>query len=187
MLFRVLKDDGFFCFMQVVFQQVINYEKRYIWIRKFAQELEPASHLNYKELDEDTIINLQYNRSFGYVEKFCNIAHGAQRCFGVFEGDNLIGFTWVYHSGCPRYDLKKGEAFIGPAITIKEFRRRGGQKHRLIYVSNLLREEGCSKIYSGTDIGNYPSINGLSSSDFRISHIQKRLSIFKRKIFSIKK
>ena len=187
MLFRVLKDDGFFCFMQVVFQQVINYEKRYIWIRKFAQEFEPASHFNYKELDEDTIINLQYNRSFGYVEKFCNIAHGAQRCFGVYEADNLIGFTWVYHSGCPRYDLKEGEAFIGPAITIKESRRRGGQKHQLIYVSNLLREEGCHKIYSGTDMGNYPSINVLSSSDFRISHIQKRLLIFKKKIFSIKK
>jgi len=187
MLFRVLKDDGFFRFIGLAIQQVINYEKRYIWIRKFAQDLKPASHLTCKELDADTLLNLQYDRSIGYVDKFWNVAYGAQRCFGVYEGENLIHFGWVYHSGCPRFDLNEGEAFIGPAITIKEFRRRGGQKHRLIYVSNLLRGEGCSKIYSGTDIGNYPSINGLSSSDFRISHIQKRLLIFKRKVFSIKK
>ena len=187
MLIRVLKDDGFFRFLGLTFQQVINYEKRYIWIRKFSRELEPASHLDCKELDEDTLLNLQYNKSIGSVDKFWNVAYGAQRCFGVYEGENLISFAWVYHSGCPRYDLKEGEAFIGPAMTLKEFRRRGGYKHQLIYVSNLLRKEGCSKIYSCTDIGNYPSINGLSSSDFRISHIQKRLLIFTKRIFSKKK
>ena len=147
----------------------------------------PSPHLDYKEFDDDALLNLQYNKSIGYVDKFWNVAYGAQRCFGVYDGENLIHFGWVYHSGCPRYDLKEGEAFIGPAMTLKEFRRRGGYKHQLIYVSNLLRKEGCSKIYSCTDIGNYPSINGLSSSDFRISHIQKRLLIFTKRIFSKKK
>ena len=187
MLFRVLKYDGFVRFIGLAFQQIIHYEKRYIWIKKFAIELKPAPHLECKELDEDTLTNLQYDKSIEYVDKFWNVAYGAQRCFGVYEGENLIHFGWVYHSGCPRYDLKEGEAFIGPVITIKEFRRRGGQKQQLIYVSNLLRKEGCSKIYSCTEIGNYPSINGLSSSDFRISHIQKTLLIFGKKIFSIKK
>jgi exopolysaccharide biosynthesis WecB/TagA/CpsF family protein len=187
MLFRVLKDDGFFRFIGLAFKQVINYEKRYIWIKKFARELKPSSHLECKELDEETLLNLQYDRSIPYVDKFWNIAYGAQRCFGVYEGKNLIHFGWVYHSGCPRYDLKEGEAFLGPAITIKDFRRRGGQKQRLIHVGNLLRKEGCSKVYSATGIGNYPSINGLSSSDFRISHIQKRLLLFGKKIFSIER
>jgi hypothetical protein len=185
MLFRVLKDDGLFRFIDLAIKRIINYEKRFIWTRKFARELKPSSHLTCKELDEDTLTNIQYDRSIGYVDKFWNVAYGAQRCFGVYEGEKLIHFGWVYHSGCPRYDLKEGEAFIGPAITIKEFRRRGGQKQRLIHVSNLLRKEGCSKVYSATGIGNYPSINGLSSSDFRIFHIQKRLLIFGKKIFSV--
>jgi exopolysaccharide biosynthesis WecB/TagA/CpsF family protein len=186
MLFRVLKDDGIFRFIDFAIKQVINYEKQYIWIRKFAQERKPDSHLECKELDEDALLNLQYNKSIRNVEKFSNIAYGAQRCFGVYDGENLINFGWIYNSGCPRYDLKKKEAFIGPAITLKEFRRRDGQNHRLTYVSNLLRKEGCSKVFCATNIGNYPSINGLSSSDFRISHIQKRLLIFGKKIFSVR-
>jgi len=187
MMFRVLKDDGFFRFVGLAIQQVINYEKRYIWIRKFSRELEPAPHLDCKILDEDTLLNLQYNKSIGYVDKFWNIAYGAQRCLGVYEGENLIHFGWLSHSKCPRIDLKEGEAYMGPAITVKEFRRRGGHKSRLIYGSNLLRKEGYTKIYGSSDIANYPSINGLSTSDFRISYIQERLLIFKKTIFSKKK
>ena len=149
--------------------------------------MEPSPHLDYKELDEDALLNLQYNKSFGYVDKFWNIAYGAQRCFGVYEGENLIHLAWAYHSDCPRYDLKEGEVFSGPVISLKEFRRRGANKNRLIYVTNLLREEGYSKIYGSTSLTNYPSINGLSSLDWRISHLQKRLFIFGKKIFSIKK
>ena len=187
MLFRVLKDDGLFRFIDLAIKRVINYEKRYIWIKKFDREMEPSPHLDYKELDEDALLNLQYNKSFGYVDKFWNIAYGAQRCFGVYEGENLIHLAWVYHSGCPRYDLKEGEVFSGPVISLKEFRRRGANKNRLIYVTNLLREEGYSKIYGSTSLTNYPSINALSSLDWRISHLQKRLFIFGKKIFSIKK
>jgi hypothetical protein len=187
MLFRVLKDDGLFRFIGLAIKRIINYEKRLIWIKKFDRELEPSPHLDYKELDEDTILNLQYNKSFGYVDKFWNIAYGAQRCFGVYEGENLIHLAWVYHSGCPRYDLKEGEVFSGPVISLKEFRRRGANKNRNIYVANLLREEGYSKMYGSTSLTNYPSINSLSSLDWRINHLQKRLFIFRKKIFSIKK
>jgi N-acetylglucosaminyldiphosphoundecaprenol N-acetyl-beta-D-mannosaminyltransferase len=186
MLFRILKDEGIFRFIDSAIKQVINYEKRYIWIRKFAHELKPDSHLECKELDEDTLLNLQYNKSIRIVEKFSNIAHGAQRCFGIYERENLISLGWVYLSGCPRFDLKKGEAFIGSFVDIKRPNKGRAQKHGLLYVSNLLRDEGYSKVYSATSIGDYPSINGLSSADFRISHIQKRLLIFGKKIFSVK-
>ena len=187
MLFRVLKDDGLFRFIDLAIKRVINYEKRLIWIKNFDRELEPSPHLDYKELDADDLLNLQYNKSFGYVEKFWNIAYGAQRCFGVYEGENLIHLAWVYHSGCPRIDLKEGEVFSGPVISLKKFRRRGASKNRNIYVTNLLREEDYSKILGSTCLTNYPSINSLSSLDWRISHLQKRLFIFGKKIFSIKK
>ena len=186
-LLRVLKDDGFFRFLQAVSQKVINYEKRFIWIKKFSQESEPAPLINYKELDEHTLINLQYNRSFGCVEKFWNIAHGAQKCVGFYQGDSLIGFAWVYHSGCPRYDLKEGEAFIGPAVTLKESQRRCTQKYLLICLGNYLQREGFNNVYSTNGIKNYPSTGGLTAADFKISHIQKRLLIFGKTIFSINK
>jgi hypothetical protein len=185
MLFKVLRNDGIIRFIDSAIKQVINYEKRYIWIRKFAHQLKPDSHLVCKELDEDTLLNLQYNKSIRIVEKFSNIAHEAQRCFGIYEGENLISLGWVYLSGCPKFDLKKGEAFIGPVVAIKSPNSGGAQKHGLLYVSNLLRDEGCSKVYSTASIGDYLSINGLSSADFRISHIQKRLLVFGKKIFSV--
>jgi hypothetical protein len=187
MLIRVLKDDGFFRFIDLAIKRIINYEKRLIWIKNFDRELEPSPHLKYKELDEDALLNLQYNKSFGCVDKFWNIAYGAQRCFGVYECDNLIHLAWVYHSDCPRYDLKEGEVFSGPVISLKEFRRRGANRNRIIYVTNLLREEGYNKIYGSTCLTNYPSMNSLSSLDWRISHLQKRLFVFGKKIFTVKK
>jgi N-acetylglucosaminyldiphosphoundecaprenol N-acetyl-beta-D-mannosaminyltransferase len=186
MLFRILKDDGLFRCMDFAFKQVINYEKRYIWIRKFTRELKPGSHYEYKELDEDTLLNIQYNKSIRKVEKFSNIAYGAQRCFGVYEGIDLISLGWVYLSGCPMFELKKKEAFIGPVVTIKSHHRSDVKKHQLLYVSNVLRGEGYSKVYSTTSIADYPSINGLSSADFRISHIQKKLLIFGKRSFRFK-
>ena len=187
MLFQVFKNEGLIRFIGLAFKQIIYYEKQYLWKRKLSQELKPASHLTCKELDEDAILNIQYNKSIAYVEKFWNVAYGAQRCFGVYEGENLIHFGWVFHSGCPNYDLKEREAFIGPTITIEEFRGRGGQINLLIYVSNLLQKEGFSKIYASSHMGNYKFINKMTSADFMISYIQKRLLILGKKIFSVKR
>lgn len=62
---------------------------------------------------------------------------------------------------------------------------RGAIKNQVIYACNLFRTDGYSKIYSANDITNFPSINLLSSAGFRISHIQNRFLIMKKRSFSL--
>ncbi len=184
--YRVMIDDGFFRAFYKALRQIIKYDKRYIFVRKFSRKIKPDPYFEYIELDEDYLTNIQYDKSIRCVEKFWNLTNGADRCFGCFEDGKLIHISWVFHSGCSSVELGKNEAFIGPCITFESSRKGGAYKNMLIYLSNKLKDEGYNKIYGSTDYGNLPSINGLISADFKILHSQRNFFILSKKILSSK-
>jgi N-acetylglucosaminyldiphosphoundecaprenol N-acetyl-beta-D-mannosaminyltransferase len=184
--YRVMVDDGFFRAFYKALRQFVKYDKRYIFVRKFSRKIKPDSHLEYIELDQDYLTNIQYDKSINCVEKFWNLTNGADRCFGCFENGRLIHISWVFHSGCSSIDLCKDEAFIGPCITFENSRKGGVYKNMLIYLSNKLRDEGYKRIYGSTNYGNLPSINGLMSADFRILHSQRNFFILSKKFYQIR-
>lgn len=98
--------------------------------------------------------------------------NAGRRCFGGFSGDQLTCCGWVSQGEEwigemeARFIMQPGEAYLWDFVTLPSYRRQGLYSALLNHILRELLQEGCQRIWIGSNLENRPSIQGFQRAGF---------------------
>lgn len=148
-----------------------------------AVSLVPRPDLIIKKLSRENLDTLTHGQGrFSEQARLYYVNRGIESAYGAFKDGELVHMSWVYtadeYSKEPirRLMLNEDEVEIVNCFTLNRLRGNGIYPYTILFLSNLLIQNGIKRVYMMAERKNFASQKGILKAGLK--HIGKVIYIY---------
>lgn len=140
---------------------------------QLARPLEPPLGTEFEEILPDEPGNAFDGLEPAIAEDFSRRLTLGRRCFAGRVDGKLAVYGWVSTGAECVGEMEReirpgpGEAYVWDCFTLPAYRRQGLYSALLSHIKISLTNEGCRRIWIGSNMENEPSLRGFARAGFR--------------------